>query len=125
MTLLLLLLLQEADVERLGSASLEERAAAEAALVKRGRAALEGLEKAAKEHGDAEVRARAKAVAVRIGRDVCGEIAVVNDAGEVHVVNAYDGSSRKVVAVRTGRVHEALWASGRKWLLLLADWDDD
>jgi hypothetical protein len=124
MTLLLWLLLQDADIERLERSAPEERAAAEAALAKRGRAALEALEKAAKEHGDADVRARAKAVASRIGRDVCGEIALVDDAGEVHVINAYDGSSRKVVAVRTGRVHGARWVAGRKWLLLSADWDD-
>jgi HEAT repeat protein len=124
MTLLLALLVQGAEIDRLGSTSPEERAAAEAALAKRGREALLPLEKAAAEHGDPEVRARAKSLAARIGRDVCGEIALVDEAGEVHVVNAYDGTSRKAVAVRSGRVHEARWMAGRKWLLLLADWPD-
>jgi hypothetical protein len=58
----------EALIEKLGSASYAEREAASAAIVKRGEDALAAIRTAADSHADPEVRDRAAAIALDLGK---------------------------------------------------------
>lgn len=64
MAILLLLALQDIDglIERLGHDDVDVRDKAQTDLLKRGRAALPAIRKAAESHADPEVRARASAL---------------------------------------------------------------
>lgn len=108
-------------IDALGGEGLEERAKAETELFRRGRVAIEPLEKAGQVHRDPEVRARARALLSRISTAVWGRIAVVADQRLVLVdprtleTRTLRSSGATVTAAAWTRSGNALMLRGKLW----------